>query len=114
VLNISIMVDRPCAVHCDSEEQGKAIVDAIREFYPEMAKLWNSDNNDHWSYYGDRTCYTLYDECYEGGLELDRLYYCNRTFYEDHGYEILEFEDLLTTDVEIVESDMLLEEFLGI
>lgn len=114
MLNISIMVERPCAVHCDSEEQGKMIVDAIRESYPEMAKLWNPHGDTHWNNFESKTCYTLYDESYEGGLELDRLYYCNREFYEERGYELLEFEDLLSEDVEIVDSDMSIEDLLGI
>ena len=114
MLDISIMVDRPCAIHCSSEDQGRMIIEAVKDNYPEMAKLWNREDDTHWETYEGNTCYTLYDQGYESGLELDRLYFCNKEYYEDHGYEILEFEDLISDDIEMVESDISIEDFLGI
>lgn len=114
MLNLSIMFDRPCAVHCAGYEQAEALVEAIRATYPEKAGPWENIDDYNWYSYESETCYTLHNDDYNGGLVVDRLYYCYKSYYEENGYEIVEFDELLLDDVELQESDMPLEEFLGI
>ena len=110
------MFDKPCAILLDSPEKAKALYTALHEAHPELTTVWEHDldENYNWDVYEADTCYTLYDENYEGKLVLDRLYYSPRDYYEENGYEIIDFDTLVGEEKELVESDMSLEAFLGI
>lgn len=117
MLDLSIMLDRPCAVLLNSPDKAEALYTAINELHPELTTVWEQNrdtDNYNWHYYKEDTCYTLYDADYDGNLVLDKLYYSPRDYYEEEGYEIVEFEELLGEESELEESDMPLEEFLGI
>lgn len=107
-LDLSRMFELPkCAVRCRTREDAKALVANFDTQYPGMADYFDPENPD-WDY-GDETAYTLFYSDEDEPTSLSRTDF---GWFEEEGYEVIEFSELLNT-TEIEESDMPIESLFG-
>lgn len=100
----------PCAIHVATQEQADAVIHNAREQFPErISDSWDERGN-YWSDYEDETGYTLY---FEGEDEPTTMSYANIPFFEENGYVVLEYEELLADAVNLIESDQPISLLVG-
>lgn len=92
------------AVQVHTKEDAIAFLSFMMQNYPQKMVNWRLDNH-HFGHYSTT--------CYAPWLNVDdsRMKYCNVEFYVDHGYEVVQFEDLVYR--EITESDEPLDFLFG-
>lgn len=86
--------DKRFAVYCSTEVDAKHFLKCIRQEYPEKCRTWRADET-HWGKYEKM--------CYRPNLNLPDEYtlkYCSYEYYEDEGFVIIPYEDLLIVDIE--------------
>lgn len=108
-LDLSRMFELPrCAVRVRTPEDAETLIANFRNQYPGKAKYFRMDDTG-WDEYEEDTAYTLYYPDEDDHGTLSRTEY---DWFEEQGYEIIEFSALLDT-AEIEESDMPLESLFG-
>jgi len=82
------------AVHCRTEADAEHFLKCLRKEYPDKCRGWTAGET-HWGRY-ERMCY-------RPNLNLPDEYtlkYCSYEHYEDDGFVIIPYEDLLIVDIE--------------
>ena len=104
-LNLNpLLGDGRYAVHCSAIEEAKHFVNQIKKQYPTKARGWN---------YGQTNWHSDCEMCYAPYLnENDTMCWCEREYYEEEGFTILEFSDLLP-DSDLEESEQSLDFLLS-
>lgn len=91
MVDIEYIMNNPrCAVLCDTEEKARIFVTAALEFGIKNPNGW-SGGETNWDSYDEETVYDIDSEGY--------LSYCYLKWYDDHGYDIWDFEDILFEDI---------------
>lgn len=110
-IDLSRMVDYPpCAVHVATQEQANAVIHNAREQFPErVSDSWDERGN-YWRVYGEATGYTMY---FEGEYEPTTISFSNTPFFEQNGYVVLEYKELLADAVNLIESDQPISLLVG-
>ena len=103
-----LLGDGKYAVHCKTLQEARCFVDQIKTQYPQKAKFW-AYGETHW----DETDGVYYSPYLNDCSPNASLTWCDRYYYKRHGFEILEFSDLLQHQVDINESDHCLEFLIG-
>lgn len=94
------------AVHCETKEDAEIFLACLRAKYPERCRAWR-EGETHFGKYST----TCYSPCLNMD-EYDTLKYCNKGYYEDEGYTIIPYADLIVTP-EIQESEQSLDFLLN-
>lgn len=82
------------AVYCKTEDDAKHFLQCLRQAYPRKCRTWD-EGDTRWGSYAKM--------CYRPNLNLPDEYtlkYCSYEHYEDEGFVIIPYEDLLIVDIE--------------
>lgn len=94
------------AVYCETEEEALIFLRCYRELYPERCNTWKDDD----------THFGRYDKhCYRPNLNMPAGYglkYCSYEYYEDEGFTIIPFSDLVVLP-DIEESELSVDALFG-
>lgn len=108
-IDLSRMFEHPkCAVRCRTLEEARTLIYNFHQQYPRKADYFDLDDPG-WDNHGSETAYTLFYSDDDKPTTLSRTE-CG--WFEDEGYEVVEFTEL-ANPVEIEESDMPLEALFG-
>ena len=109
-IDLSRMLDEPrCAIHVASKEQADTIVHNARIQFPNRVKNWSYDNNI-WGVYEENTAFTLF---YEGEDSPSNMSYADVPWFLEHGYVVVEFDELVKESADITESDQSIGILIG-
>lgn len=109
-VDVSRMLEYPkCAIHCATEEDANTLLYNLRSQYPAYATNFKSDNG--WDLCRKETAYTLF---YSGDERPTNVSRTDTKWFAKNGYEVIPFSELITDQIEIEESDMPLDKFLGL
>lgn len=84
--------DRKC-VRCATIEQARQLWSAVREFYPDAGPNERGVNYQ-FDNMGDKLTYNIQ---VHSSNDID-WYWCDRDYYVNRGYEVIEFSDFLSKD----------------
>jgi hypothetical protein len=102
-VDLSRMVENPpCVIHVSSLEEAKTVIYNAKNQFPERVKNWDIETKNHWGVYEKDTGYTMF---YEGEDKPTTMSYSDIQWFEENGYEVIEFAELLGSIVDIEESD---------
>lgn len=102
--------DRPCAIHIPTIEHGRAFLDEMRVRYPDMVETWcDAYYYEHRTQSGGNYYFPRFHQT------IPRMTHGDRTVYIDMGVELMSFDDILVTEVELdtVLGDMPIESLFG-
>lgn len=110
-IDLSRMLENPkCAIRVASKDDALLILfNARRQFKDFVIGRWPEDG--YWSNYQENTAYTLF---YRDSDKPQRLSYGRLPWFREHGYEILEINDLIASSIDIEESDLSVDELFGV
>lgn len=97
---------RGCAVRLPTEYDAETVIANFIRQYPNENKYRLSAT--YWDQYHEDTVYTIWDICGEGELRLSSLGYADAPWFREHGYTVIEFEELAPMP-DLEASDMPLE-----
>lgn len=92
-----IKADGRAVVHCTTEEQARHFIARMSVDYPEHIAAWNLADT-RYDNYKSETCYRPHIHA-PGDMK-----YCYKEYYEDRGFAIIPFQDIVIED-EIEESE---------
>lgn len=111
VVDLSRMLEFPkCAIRLASNEEAQILIHNAKIQFPDRVKNWQLDRTYYMNYLKD-TCYTLF---YDGESEPTTMSFANIQFFNEAGYEVIDFCELNIPMVEIEESDCSIEELIGV
>ena len=113
-LDLSILLGESMyAVHCENEDDASALIHALIQEYPEKCKGWDVDHPrwdlDFVEIEGGMAYYPDIND-----IEHEDLLHGSVEWALEHGYTVVEFEDLLGFDEMMEVGDMSIEDLLGI
>ena len=96
IIDFSPLLDggKAFAVYCRTEVDAKHFLKCLRQEYPEKCRTWLADET-HWGKYKKM--------CYRPNLNMPVEYtlkYCSLEHYEEEGFVIIPYEDLIVSDIE--------------
>lgn len=101
MLNLGLLAEtKNPVVHCREKWQAESL---IREFETLLPGKVNIDATRWWGYYKDQTCYHTDIRIQDGRLTRVRFKYCIDSWYENNGYTVLEFGDVVFGTVDLGE-----------
>ena len=110
-VDLSIMVDRfKCAIRLSSQEEALALLYNAKQQFPDRTKTWSYEETYWHNRDSKGLCYTMF--C-KGDNIPTYLSYTGALWFEENGYEITDFADLMSLQVEIEESEMSLDVLLS-
>ena len=110
-VDLSIMVEQyKCAIRVSSKEEAMALIYNAKQQFPNRTQTWECDE----TYWRNRDskglCYTMFRQ---GDNIPTSMSYTGALWFEENGYEITDFADLMCPQVEIEESEMSLDVLLS-
>ena len=110
-VDLSIMVERhKCAIRLSSKEEALALIYNAKQQFPNRTQAWDCDET-YWHNRDEKgLCYTMFRQ---GDNIPTSMSYTGALWFEEHGYEITDFADLMCPQVEIEESEMSLDVLLS-
>lgn len=101
------------AIHCENEDEASALIHALIREYPEKCKGWDVDHpNWDWEFDENEGGMAYYPDINDA--EHEELLHGSVDWGVEHGYIVVEFEDLLGFDEMMEVGDMSIEDLLGI
>lgn len=93
-LDVMKLYGQRIAVHCDEKWKAEAFVNFMLEHYSMFARAWKQG----------KSCYDVYEHntCYS--LSNKALQYCRMSYYTDNGFEVVEFDTLISGGEDINDS----------
>ena len=109
-IDLSRMLENPkCAVHIATKDDAPLVLFNARRQFGDRVINWPEDG--YWFDYKENTAYTLF---YIDSTKPQRLSYGRLPWFRENGYEILEINDLITSSIDIEESDLPVDELFGV
>lgn len=93
-------IDSRTAVRCGALYQAIGFFEELRDQFPERTRNWGIGIDEV------KDCYEDYEEDFCFCVDMttdDLLMYSDKDFYEEVGYKVIEFEELVETDVVYVD-----------
>lgn len=101
-VDLSRMLENPpCVIHVASLKEAKTVIFNAKNQFPERVKNWDIERT-HWGTYEENTGYTMF---FEGDDEPTLMSFASIPWFEESGYEVIEFSELLGPTIDIEESD---------
>ena len=97
---------RGCAVRLPTEYDAETLIANFIRQYPNERKYHLSDT--YWNNYHEDTAYSIWDAWEDEAFRLSSLGYADAPWFKEHGYTIIEFEELAPMP-DLEASDMPLE-----
>lgn len=99
-----ILSNSKAVVHCPTRDQAAAFFTHMKEHYPEKVTNWNRGFE---CIYGNEQCYAPHFS------DDRRMLQCPIGYYQENGYDIVEFADLVIID-EFEKSDIPISDLFGL
>ena len=96
-LNFDVLKDLGLsAVKCKNSEQAQILFDEMWRQYPELLKKYWRNTGHRWRQYAPSTTYALhiFDR------QVDTMQLANEEYWINHKYVIVQFEDLMCTNID--------------
>lgn len=110
-VDLSIMLEQyKCAIRLSSNEEAMVLLHNAKQQFPDRTKSWSYDNTYWHNRDSKGICYTMFRE---GDTKPTTMSYTGAIWFEENGYEIVDFADLMRPQTEIEESEMSLDILLS-
>ena len=101
MLNLGLLAEtKNPVVHCREKSQAESLVREFKELLPDKVDI---NATRCWGYYKDQTCYYTDIRIQDGRLTRVRFEFCSDSWYENNGYTVLEFGDVVFETVDLGE-----------
>lgn len=110
-VDLSIMLSQyKCAIRLSSHEEALALIYNAKQQFPDRTNSWSYDNTYWHNRDSKGICYTMFRQ---GDTEPTTMSYTGAIWFEENGYLIIDFAELLSPQADIEESSENLDVLLS-